>query len=185
MQAALKRTARISACSAFRYSLARKWGEDPSLVFVMLNPSTADAAVDDPTIRRCMGFAQRDGFDGIQVVNLYAYRATDPKALRACPDPIGPENNRFLHLLLAEQARHGTPVVAAWGALADADRVEEVLTMVPSVKWRCLGLTKAGAPRHPLYVRGDQPLTPFATARALSADPATSTTVQVGRPVST
>jgi hypothetical protein len=160
----VEKAARISDCGMFRYSLARYWGPKRGLVFVMLNPSIADADVDDPTIRRCMGFARRDGYDGISVLNLYAYRATDPRSLLSCPDAVGPGNDVYLRLTLTEQARRGTPVVAAWGATAELDRVGQVLNLVPKVDWRCLGVTKQGAPRHPLYVRGDQPLVPYLTA---------------------
>lgn len=154
----IEKSARLSECGMYRYSLSRYWGPKRGLVFVMLNPSTADASTDDPTIRRCMGFARREGNDGILVLNLYAYRATDPKALLSCTDAVGPENDGYLSMALTEQARRGTPVVAAWGANARPDRVGQVLSLVPGVDWRCLGTTKQGAPKHPLYVRGDQPL---------------------------
>lgn len=152
------KAARISDCGQYRYWLTRLWAEDDSLLFVMLNPSTADASVDDPTIRRCMGFARREEFGGVSVVNLYAYRATNPKALLSVDDAVGPENDSYLRMILMEQTRRGHPVVAAWGANADADRAAEVLNLVPGVNWRCLGTTKSGAPRHPLYVHGEQPL---------------------------
>ena len=145
----------------YRYALSRHWGDGESQVFVMLNPSTADATLDDPTIRRCMGFARRDGYDGLVVVNLYAYRSTDPKALFTGVDAVGPQNDDYLRLLLAERVRRGLPVIAAWGANARLDRVGAVLNLVSDVDWRCLGTTKQGAPKHPLYIKGDQPLVPF------------------------
>lgn len=161
---AMSRGAKISECGQYRYGLLRRWNDDLPLTFVMLNPSTADADLDDPTIRRCMGFARRDGYGGIYVFNLYAYRATDPKALLTCADPVGPENDSYLtrHLWAAHQ--QGRPVVAAWGANARPDRVRAVLDLVPGAPWRCLGVTKAGAPKHPLYIKGDQPLIPFREA---------------------
>lgn len=153
--------AHLSACGTYRYELLRRWGDGLSLRFVMLNPSTADATVDDPTIRRCVGFARREGFSALTVLNLYAYRSTDPKALLTCPAPIGPVNDDVLwrHLTCARAVR--TPVVAAWGTNARPERVRRVLELVPGVAWSCLGTTKEGHPRHPLYVRGDQPLVPF------------------------
>lgn len=148
----------ISECQTYRYSLSRRWASGASMRFVMLNPSTADATLDDPTIRRCIGFAKREGAAGLVVLNLYAYRATNPKALLTCTDPVGPDNNAWLAAHLQAAA---LPVVAAWGASARADRVRRVLDLVGDVDWRCLGTTKAGYPRHPLYVPGVQPLLPF------------------------
>lgn len=161
-------SARISECGTYRYTLSRHWSDGDALVFVMLNPSTADATEDDPTIRRCMGFARREGYAGIVVVNLYAYRSTDPKALLTCGDAVGPENDTYLRLLLTEQRRRGNPVLAAWGANARLDRVGHVLNLVPGVDWRCLGTTKQGAPKHPLYIKSDQPFVPYPWA-ALTA----------------
>lgn len=89
-------TAGISECGTYRYWLCREWSPGlDSLVWLMLNPSTADATQDDPTIRRCMGFARRWGYGGITVVNLYAYRATNPRDLLTAADPVGPENDRY------------------------------------------------------------------------------------------
>ena len=153
--------AKISKCGQYRYWLSRTWSSGPPLVFVMLNPSTADAQVDDPTIRRCKGFARREGAGGVFVVNLYAYRATNPRFLRICADPVGPDNDVWLQRVIAGTVETGTPVVAAWGASAVPGRVRAVLRLVPGADWRCLGVTRAGAPRHPLYVKGDQSLVPF------------------------
>lgn len=153
------RTARLSACGRYRYELTRRWADGPTVLWIMLNPSTADAAEDDPTIRRCIGFSKRDGFGSLTVVNLYAYRATDPKALFAVADPEGPEN--WWHIQRA--VRSSDAVVFAWGAIqGPTDRhVWHGGALIPSPL--CLGVTKAGHPRHPLYVRGDQPLIPFAS----------------------
>jgi hypothetical protein len=120
----------------------------------MLNPSTADATLDDPTIRRCRSFASSWGFSGITVANLYALRSTDPAALWLHHDPVGPENDAYV----AEMAmKHGS-VVCAWGANARDDRVATVVKLLRNARAQltCLGTTKSGAPRHPLYVRGDQ-----------------------------
>lgn len=108
----MHRAAVISPCQRFRYSLVRVW--DPSkelLVFVMLNPSVANAEIDDPTVRKTIGFAERGGYGGVVIVNLYAFRATDPNALRLAGWPVGPENLR--HIV---EAVTGRDVVMAWGA---------------------------------------------------------------------
>lgn len=149
----------LSEDDLYRYTLLRQWDDElPTMVFVMLNPSTADAAVDDPTIRRCITFAKREGYGRLIVLNLYAFRATNPKDMLAATDPIGERNNIFLRAQLGLLSDHGMPVVAAWGTNANPDRVAEVLALVPNAHWVCLGTTKAGHPRHPLYVHGQQPL---------------------------
>lgn len=148
----------ISDDGVYRYSLTRRWGDGPSAVFIMLNPSTADATQDDPTIRRCIGFAKREGCASLTVVNLFAYRATDPRALLDAEDPQGPDNSRHItRALLNADLR-----IAAWGAFQWTHRerlrrpyVEDWAGGKPLL---CLGTTSAGAPRHPLYVKGDQPL---------------------------
>jgi hypothetical protein len=144
----------ISACGKYRYSLTR--GGVERLLFVMLNPSTADASVDDATIRRCMGFAFREHYSGIEVMNLYAYRATDPRELRACLDPVGPDNDGHL---IDTLSRHQL-VVVAWGTHAKRSRVEAIRFLLEGsgVAVKCLGRTKDGHPKHPLYLRGDAPL---------------------------
>ena len=143
----------ISDCKMYRYFLLR--GDENQLPFIMLNPSTADETLDDPTIRRCMSFAKTFGYNGIVVMNLYAFRATNPKELLTCADPVGPENDKWL----LELSRYDE-VVCAWGANAKLDRVKEVYDMLVAngVKLKCLGITKHGAPRHPLYIKADQPL---------------------------
>lgn len=160
--AAVRRRAIISDCGRYRYALGRSWEQSvQSLVFCMLNPSTADAEQDDPTIRRCMGFARANGYGGIVVVNLFAFRATNPRDI---PEDVweaaGPENMRHL----ADMA-YGRDVVVAWGAneRATAAVTSPSLEAIRSFasKVYCLGVTKSGAPRHPLYVRGDQSLTPY------------------------
>lgn len=132
------------------------------LLFVMLNPSTADDHVDDPTIRRCIGFAKREGAPLLQVVNLYAYRATDPAALSRAPWPVGVGNDDVLESALA--MKH-VRVVCAWGAHPMArkamPRFARAHRLALSPPLFCLGHTREGAPRHPLYVRADEPLVPF------------------------
>ena len=153
-----------SACGAYRYLLLR---EDPqlvtdkgSLVICMLNPSTADGTVDDPTIRRCRGYAEAWGSAGLTVVNLYALRATKPAALWKHDDPVGLENDYWLQRI----ARNAGTVVCAWGANAKAARVAKVVDIFTAAgaELVCLGKTKDGAPRHPLYVPAIQQLEPWA-----------------------
>jgi len=149
----------MSPCGTYRYALSRPAEVPPergTAMFLMLNPSIADATLDDPTIRRCRGFARSWGCNGLTVMNLYALRSTDPAGLWKHPDPVGPENE--YHLRLA--AREYGDVVCAWGAHAKADRVAAVTSLLREAGARlwCLGVTASGAPRHPLYVRGDQPV---------------------------
>lgn len=152
-------TAQISPCGQYRYTLTRgpltPYPDRGTALFCMLNPSTADATTDDPTIRRCRGFADRWGCNGIAVVNLYALRSKDPRALWEHGDPVGAENDYWLRQL----ARECGGVVCAWGTNARQDRVRMAVDTFRSVgaNLLCLGTTKAGHPRHPLYVSGDQP----------------------------
>lgn len=171
--AVVRSDAVLSDCGTYRYALMRRWAEGHPLRFVMLNPSTADATVDDPTIRRCIRFAQRDGYAALIVLNLYAFRSPHPKALLTCADPVGPKNDRILwnHLLSAVEGHN--PVVAAWGNNAKSERVQRVLAMNPDVDWRCLGTTLGGHPKHPLArgkhrIPDDQPLLPFGSLRQSS-----------------
>lgn len=152
------RSAIISDDGAYRYRLERFWSGEPALPFVMLNPSTADAAVDDPTIRRCMGFARREQAGGIIVCNLYAFRATEPSILWRASDPYGPENDRALVDLASWAHSADMPIVCGWGAHGGNSNRPVVLMQQTGVRLVCLGRTKGGQPRHPLYVRGDQPL---------------------------
>ncbi len=156
--------ATFSECGRYRYTLTRTWGDPaPAVLFVMLNPSTADADVDDPTIRRCIGFARRWGYDTLHVGNLFAYRATDPRLLGKIDAPVGPDNDDWLEQLAAQSRI----VVCAWGADPAAERrgteVAEQLRRLRSPLW-ALGLTKDGHPRHPLYVKGDATLIRFEEA---------------------
>ena len=148
----MRGTAVLSPTGLYRYSLTRSWSqvELTRVLWVMLNPSTADAELDDPTIRRCIGFSKTWGFDSLEVVNLFAMRATNPAELRMCPDPVGSLND--LHIAAAVAC--ADLVVAAWGAHPLAtERAKAVLPLLGEPV--CLGRTKSGAPRHPLYVRAD------------------------------
>lgn len=149
----MSRAADIDPTWTFRYDLRRQWGEGPFRVvnFVMLNPSTADANDDDPTIRRCINFAKSWDFNGLVVTNLFAYRATDPRELATPDDSIGPENDRYIR----RWARDSELVVCAWGVNSRVKyRAPEVLYdirkcgKVPMV----LKHTKDGSPTHPLYL---------------------------------
>lgn len=161
----ITKSADISPCGTYRYCLKRTWSGEHALPFVMLNPSTADAEVDDPTIRRCMGFARREGAGGIIVVNAYGLRATDPKELWAClsGETVGPDNNAYLHRIAHWAACADLPVVCAWGGNISPWREVIVIGIMIKAKAKmvCLGKTKNGHPRHPLYVRGDAKLEAF------------------------
>jgi hypothetical protein len=156
--------ATISADGLYRYRLERWWNEDvPAVLFVMLNPSTADARDDDPTIRRCVGFARSWGAGGLLVGNLYALRATDPRGLVGVDDPVGPENDDHLFRMSRVAAR----TVVAWGAWPGPDRYRPARVMAAlcgqaiGARAYALGRTKAGAPRHPLYLRADALAEPY------------------------
>jgi hypothetical protein len=150
--------AAFSDCRTYRYSLWRHWGDPgaPRLTVIGLNPSTADETEDDPTIRRCVGFAKREGMGGVRMLNLFALRATDPKVMLAHPEPIGPLNDAVLRQAIGPD----DVVVAAWGVHGHhRNRDLEVLACLPGI--RCFGKTQAGFPRHPLYLRADTPLEPY------------------------
>jgi hypothetical protein len=140
----------VSEDEKFRYFLYRRWGKsDKFCLWVMLNPSTADANMDDPTIRKCVGFSDRWGYESLVVVNLFAFRATSPNDLRAAGYLVGEENDDIVGRLAAKAAL----VVAAWGANAPRDRdasMRGLLGQFGSV--RCLGCTKDSIPRHPLML---------------------------------
>jgi hypothetical protein len=149
--------ASYSPCGTYRYELVRRWGSGPLLRFVMLNPSTATHLVDDRTVARCRRRAQDLGYAGLLVQNMFAFRATKPAALRRADDPVGPGNDAVL-------GRPSEPVAAtvvAWGIHgALHGRSTAVLDVLPG-DVTCLGITRDGHPRHPLYVAGAQPLIPY------------------------
>jgi hypothetical protein len=152
-----QRAAIISDDGLYRYQLTRVWRRGAILPFIMLNPSTADGTEDDPTIRRCRGFARDMGYAGLTVLNLYAYRATKPRdlflAMAKDVDVVGPENDECLAWLLESAADTKVPVIAAWGAHAAPLRVLELRTMPHATEvLRALGTTADGSPRHPLYL---------------------------------
>lgn len=153
----MKRSATISPCNNYRYDLYREWDETKKTVmFLMLNPSTADGMTDDNTIRRCIDFAKRWGYGSLYVGNLYAFRSTKPERLLESPNPIGEENVRFIQ----EMSSQSHIVVCAWG---NADIIKRLGKLYPNYnplkgyteKLYCLDITGSGQPRHPLYTKGD------------------------------
>lgn len=188
--------AEISSCGSYRYRLWREWrnhpapsqwdmwtddtgkpvvdgageqlGEPKRCVFIMLNPSTADGDQDDPTIRRCVGFASMWGFDRLEVINLFAHRATDPKSLLALghqDDPVGPRNQDAFKAVLFPHRLVGR-VICAWGAHGGhLGQDETALGWIGDCERHALGLTSKGHPRHPLYLPRDAGLTPFRPER--------------------
>ncbi len=153
----MQRGAIFDATGYYRYCLWRRWrpevdqGTGDRVTFIMLNPSTADAQQDDPTIRRCIGFAQGWGYGCLEVVNLFAYCTSQPTHLLHVADPIG--NNTDRHLLDAVCRSHR--VIVAWGNRGIwHDRAQQVLALLPSyIPLHCLGTTKTQQPRHPLYIK--------------------------------
>lgn len=149
----------IDPTGTYRYSLWRIWDHSlPKVVFVMLNPSTADHKEDDPTIRRCIGFSKDWGFGSLEVINLFAFRATNPYELKKCADPIGPENDAYIRKALENRPR----VIAAWGTKGGIDgRDRQVAKMLQPHLPLCLGTSKDGHPKHPLYIAANYEPTRF------------------------
>lgn len=150
----VRRSARFSKCRRYRWSLTRGWdgGDGRTVCFVMLNPSTADASRDDPTIRRCIGYARDWGYSRLVVRNLFAIRATNPKDLLVLSNPTGgPAGNRALRM-----ASQADAVVLGWGAFVPFQRTAYARRVLSTASpLLCLGRTKSGEPRHPLYSRKD------------------------------
>ena len=145
----------LSADEQYRYTLTRSWGEGPTVAWCMLNPSTADASLDDPTIRRCIGFSKSWGAGRLVVVNRFALRATEPRDLLGHPDPWGPLNVKAIHDTLAVS----DTLVVGWGTfvkrLAKRGMAGTDVFSIASaldVPTYCLGRTKDGYPKHPLYL---------------------------------
>ena len=151
-------TAIFSPCQRYRYRLERAvaacpFGSAMTVAFVMLNPSTADATMDDPTIRRCIGYARSWCYAKLIVGNAYAWRSTDPAGLWTAADAVGPDNDRHLEQI----ARDAELVVCAWGTNIKPERAAAVRAVIERAERapHALKLTKAGIPGHPLYLRGD------------------------------
>lgn len=155
----------ISDCGKYRYALNRPKGriEPGAVLWVMLNPSTADADIDDPTISRCIGYTRNWGYDSFSVGNLYAYRATDPKALwSADVDIRGTENDGHL----CRMAARAELIVVAWGGFADPARARSVASLLTGfAPIHCIGTTKDGQPWHPLYKSKDLRPVQYSTAQ--------------------
>ena len=156
----MAKSAVLSVDGLYRYQLSREWGGGALLAFIMLNPSTADAEIDDRTIRRCIRFARDAGHDGIVVGNLFAWRATKLAELKTATAPVGPDNDAAL----AEIIAGASIVVCAWGAsgtLLNRDR--SVLRMIGELEKvpHCLAITGTGHPAHPLYLPAHFRPTPF------------------------
>ena len=156
----------MSPCGQYRYVLTRQWAfgspdcSTPAVAFIGLNPSTADALKDDPTIRRCIGFAKAWGFGKLVMLNLFAFRATKPGDMVSALDPIGPEND---HFLMAEMGQ-ADMVVAAWGAHGghlQRDCRVRVMAEERDIQLHYLRLTKEGHPGHPLYLPSTLTPTPW------------------------
>ena len=144
----MKTDAKFSKDRIYRYALWRIWDDNqPKVMFIGLNPSTADETKDDPTVRRCRGFAKLWGFGGLIMANIFAYRATEPENMKSTGDPTGPENDEWL-LKLTQEA---TLVIGAWGNHGEfRGRGKEVLDLIPDLY--CLKMNKTGHPAHPLYL---------------------------------
>ncbi|MGE4533477.1 DUF1643 domain-containing protein [Halomonas sp.] len=145
----MEKAAEISPCGRYRYTLARIWDPDlPCVAFIGLNPSTADAFQDDPTLNRCMRYAEAWGYGGVWMVNLFAFRATRPADMMAADDPVGPDND----ISLQSVCEAADLVVAAWGNHGSfRNRSHEVRVMLDGL--HCLKVNKSGEPAHPLYQR--------------------------------
>jgi len=154
----------ISDCGRYRYRLERQFGNGPTMLFVMVNPSTADAEKDDQTIRKCIGFAKRAGYGRIIVGNKFAFRATDVNKLREAADPIGPDNDDHLDALMSQADR----VVVAWGQLSKLPEVlrhrwKDIVRLADS-RGRpsfAFGTNADKHPKHPQMTGYDVPLMPW------------------------
>ena len=142
--------AKFDPTGKYRYTLTRTWERDLGrVVFVMLNPSTADSMMNDPTVTRCIGFALDHRFGSLVVLNLFAYRSTDPKTLAKVKDPVGKLNDEWI----IREAARADLVVAAWGTFPKAHkRASQVRDILHPRTFHCLGTTLDGSPKHPLYV---------------------------------
>lgn len=159
---AVKRSARFSPCKTWRYTLVREWEEGKRrLLFILLNPSTADAMKDDPTNRRGIDFARQWGFGSVVFVNLFAIRSPDPDLIQKVGDPIGPENG--LHI--ANEVNEANTVVCAWGNkghfLHQDKKIISHLLHSRHDKIFCLGRNGDGSPEHPLYIPRNRELREF------------------------
>ena len=151
------KNATFSSCRKYRYSLSRIWDKEKKYVlFIGLNPSTADEEADDPTIRRCVNYAKNWGYGGFMMVNLFAYRTTLPSNLIKVKYPVGTENDKYIVKL----SKKADITVAAWGNNGNLySRDKQVLNLVSRLM--CLKINKSGQPAHPLYLKKGLKLTKF------------------------
>jgi hypothetical protein len=150
--------------SLYRRTLTRRWSDGPLMLFAMLNPSTADAEIDDPTLNRTMGFARREKMAGVWLENLYDLRSTDPKALSGNPNRASADNLYAHAVMISYAIENGIGIICAWGSnKAVSTSGDEFVTRcrAAGVPTLCLGKTDSGAPRHPLYVLGNQRIEAF------------------------
>ena len=140
-----KKGAHFSKCKKYRYTLWRKWNDKPLLLFIMLNPSTANENFDDPTIRKCIYFSKKWGFGGILVGNLFAYRSTDPKELKKTMNPEGRDNKKFIKKMIMKSSL----VICAWGNRYGPP--PDYLKKITDLSY--LKINKDGSPSHPLYLK--------------------------------
>lgn len=164
----------FSPCGRYRYTLSRELPDGTpgrTLLMLMLNPSTADAAQNDPTITRCIGLARREGCGRLLVGNMYALRSTDPKGLWKVQNPVGSENDYHIKSMLLQ----ASIVVCAWGNHCKPQRFRDLLAsfsrfpLLPRPPaMNCLGINTNGAPKHPLYLRSDAVIVPWDSARWLN-----------------
>ena len=147
----VNKNATFSDCRKYRYALSRTWnGKKKTILFIGLNPSTANEKIDDPTIRRCINYAQNWGYASLLMVNLFAYRATLPSELKNVKNPIGNDND----LQIIELSKKADIAVAAWGNEGTLlNRDKEVKKILPNLM--CLKINKSGQPAHPLYQKKD------------------------------
>ncbi len=158
----LESGATFDVTGTYRYTLWRRWSQEGlQLAFIMLNPGTADAERNDPTIRRCIDFARTWGYGALEIVNLFAYRTSHPTNLYKIEDPIGTENDRYL----LQAVERCADLVLAWGIHGTfLERDRAVLNLISQYKtktFNCLGVTKDGYPCHPLYVKKQTSLLAF------------------------
>ena len=147
----MKKDAELSECRKYRFALWRTWDEsEPYVMFICLNPSTADETEDDPTLTRCINYAKSWGYGGVCMGNLFAFRATKPAQMKVADDPIGLDNDKWLKKL----AKDAGLVVAAWGNTGGyLNRSEQVKSILPNLY--CLKMNQSGEPAHPLYQKAD------------------------------
>ena len=142
----MNKTALLSDDNIYRYQLSRIWDEEkPKILFIMLNPSTADEFVEDPTIRRVVNYAKDWGYGGVYVGNIYSFRSTYPKGLKCIADPIGPENINHIQTLISLVDK----VIYAWG---NEEKEPDWLKKIVETPY-CIEISKKSIPKHPLYLK--------------------------------